>query len=323
VDEYGQRHESGHHYKIDYWEVLNEVDYEHSMSPETYTRLYDAIVEAIRRVDPEIKFVGLALAGTSPTGTIDTARYFEHFLNRTNHKPGIPLDMISYHFYAVPSADQPTEALQFTFFEQADHFLRMTQYIEKIRERLSPTTQTTINEIGSIAATDFDQGKPGYVFKPLPNFYWNLSAATFAYVFSGLARLGIEVAGESQLVGYPTQYPSVSMLDWTTGQPNARYWVLKLLHDNFGPGDALVETQASIPYVHAQAFVTRDGKQKILLLNKRDRSFELDLAGADGGEMRYVDQTTAFGPPATSKISGNPIPLRGFAVAVVTLPGKP
>ena len=26
TDEFGKRHESGHHYKIDYWEVLNEVD---------------------------------------------------------------------------------------------------------------------------------------------------------------------------------------------------------------------------------------------------------------------------------------------------------
>src|SRR5208283_437925 len=51
TDEYGKRHESGHHYKIDYWEVLNEVDYEHQMTPETYTHVYDAIVTAVHRVD--------------------------------------------------------------------------------------------------------------------------------------------------------------------------------------------------------------------------------------------------------------------------------
>ena len=38
TDEFGKRHESGHHYKIDYWEVLNEVDGEHHMSPQFYTR---------------------------------------------------------------------------------------------------------------------------------------------------------------------------------------------------------------------------------------------------------------------------------------------
>ena len=55
-------------------------------------------------------------------------------------------------------------------------------------------------------------------------------------------RLQIDILGESQLIGYPTQYPSVSMMDWTKNQPNARYWVLKLIKDSFHPGDKLVET---------------------------------------------------------------------------------
>lgn len=31
-DENGVWHESGHHYHVEYWEVLNEVDFEHSMT---------------------------------------------------------------------------------------------------------------------------------------------------------------------------------------------------------------------------------------------------------------------------------------------------
>jgi hypothetical protein len=34
-----RRHESGYHYKFPVWEVLNEVDYEHKMTPEQYTTL--------------------------------------------------------------------------------------------------------------------------------------------------------------------------------------------------------------------------------------------------------------------------------------------
>ena len=37
TDEFGKRHESGHHYKIDYWEVLNEINGEHQMTPQMYT----------------------------------------------------------------------------------------------------------------------------------------------------------------------------------------------------------------------------------------------------------------------------------------------
>src|SRR5581483_4147027 len=133
TDEYGKRHESGHHFKIDYWEVLNEVDFEHNMTPEQYTARYDAIVSAIRKVAPKTKFVGLALAMPS-----DNPRMFEYFLNPKNHKPGIPLDMISYHFYASPTADETPEIQQYTFFGQADRFIATVRYIEEIRKRLSP-----------------------------------------------------------------------------------------------------------------------------------------------------------------------------------------
>ncbi|HEY7306794.1 MAG TPA: glycosyl hydrolase family 39, partial [Bryobacteraceae bacterium] len=148
-DELGNRHRSVHHFKVDYWEVLNEVDFEHNMTAEQYTARYDAIVSAIRKVAPQMKFVGLALAMPS-----DHPEMFEYFLDHRHHKPGIPLDMISYHFYASPSADQTPEIQQFTFFDQADRFLATVRYIEAIRERLSPATRTTVNEIGSISADD-------------------------------------------------------------------------------------------------------------------------------------------------------------------------
>ncbi len=315
TDEFGKRHDSGYHYKIPYWEILNEVDFEHNMTPETYTRVYDAVAEAIRRVDPQMKFVGLALAAPSKE-----PRYFEYFLNSRNHRPGIPLDMISYHFYANPGPDQSMEVQPFTVFEQADHFLDVARYIEAIRQRLSPETRTTINEIGIISGSDWGQDQPGHVTKPFPNAYWNLSGAMFAYVFVDLAKLGIDIAGESQLVGYPTQFPSVTMVDWNTGQPNARYWVLKLLHDNFAPGDKMLESDSGSGFVAAQAFETRDGRRKILFINKRDRTFELTIAGAAGAQVEVVDQSTAFQPPASSRLSGDQLTLHGLAVAVVTLP---
>jgi hypothetical protein len=308
TDEYGKRHESGHHYNIDYWEVLNEVSHEHHMTPETYTRIYDAVVTAIRRVQPQMKFVGLALGGDEP-------QYFEYFLNPKNHKPGIPLDMVSYHFYAHPTADQSPEVQQYTFFDQADGFLQRVRYVESIRQRLSPKTGTALDELGCIAAKDNAVPR-----KPIPNSYWNLCGGMFAYLYGNLAGLGIDVANESQLYGFPGDFPSVSMVDWNTGQPNARYWVLKLLHDNFGPGDKLVETRSASPYVYAQGFMTRDGKRKLLLVNKRDRNFDVSIAGSNGAEMTYVDQTTGFQPPAMADLNADQTTLRGFAVAVVTLP---
>jgi len=308
-DEYGVEHQSGHHYKIDYWEVFNEVDFEHSMAPQQYTDRYDAVVEALQRVAPQMKFAGLALA--APSREPD---YFEYFLNHAHHKPGIPLDMITYHFYATPSADQTAEIQPYTFFDQADHFLDTVRYVESIRQRLSPQTQTDINELGSIAADDNRSGP-----RVIPNSYWTLSGALYAYVYAELAALGIEYAGESQLVGYPTQFPSVSMVDWTTGQPNARYWVLKLLHDNFGPGDKLVDTHINNSYVYARGMVTRDGRHKVLLVNKRDRTFVVSVPGAAAGYSDVVDQQTGSQPPVGSQLPSDEVTLGGLAVAVVTL----
>ena len=117
TDEYGKRHESGHHFQIPYWEVLNEPDLEHNTTPQQYTARYDAIVAAIHKVSPATKFVGVSLA--FPSGHPEM---FEYFLNPKNHKRGTPLDMISYHFYAVPIADQTPEIQQHTFFRTGGRF---------------------------------------------------------------------------------------------------------------------------------------------------------------------------------------------------------
>lgn len=320
TDESGKRHESGYHYSIPYWEVLNEVDFEHHISPETYTHLYDEVVLAMKKVQPETKFVGLALAmETNP-------KYFEYFLDHKNHKPGVPLDFISYHFYAAPTLDETPEIEQFTYFAQADGFLKTVRYIEAIRKRLSPETKTTVDELGVISADDQAQGEPGHVSKPVPDSYWNLAGAMYAYLFGQLTELGVEVAGESQLVGFPTQFPSVSMVDWKDGKPNARFWVLKLLHDNFGPGDKVVEIapaptgSADNPYLYSLAFLTRAGKKRILLVNKRNRRFDIALPGAKGGRVEYVDQTTGFRPPSTANLSSEMVSLAGYSVAVLNVP---
>lgn len=311
TDEYGKRHESGHHYKIDYWEVLNEVDFEHKMTPEQYTLCYDAIVGAIRRVAPSMQFVAVALAMPG-----DNPRMFEYFLNPKNHKPGSPINYISYHFYASPAPDESPEVQQYTFFDQADGFISTVRYIEAIRKHLASGVATDVDEIGSIAANDNEKETSARTAQRLPDSYWNLSGATYAYVFGKLNELGIEVAGESQLVGYPTQFPSVTMLNWNTGAPNARFRVLQLLKDNFGPGEKIVKTSSASPYVYALGFVARNGQHKLLLVNKRNRDIQITLP-QPAKSIHFVDQTTKGAPPGSEQVGGRGIQLHGYEVAVV------
>jgi hypothetical protein len=313
TDENGNRHESNHHFDIDYWEVLNEPDLEHTTTPQQYTMRYDAIVSAIRRVQPRMKFVGMALADTA-----NRPDYFEYFFDSKNHKPGIPLDMMSYHFYAQPAADQPSETWQYTVADQSLRFVETVKYIEIIRKRLAPHTSTTVDELGVILPQDVLQGKPDYAFKPFPDFYWNLCAAQYALLYGELAKLGIQGVGSSALMQRPGFFPSVSMMDWTNGKPNARYWGLKLIRDNFGPGDKIVSAVGT-PTVYLFGVVTPEGKKKLLFANLRNRVVQLSVAGVSGAREEYVDQTTGYSQPGSNRINSDVVRLQGLAVAVLTL----
>ena len=308
TDENGARHESGYHYRLPYWEVLNEVDFEHNMTPEQYTERYDAIVSAIHAVSPETKFVALALAAPS-----DEPRMFEYFLDAKHHRPGIPIDFISYHFYATPEAGENAETWQYTFFDQEAGFLHTVRYVEEIRKRLSPETRTDLDELGVILPGD--NGPNDKV--PPPKIYWNLAGALYADLFINLTRLEIDVIGESQLIGYPTQFPSVSMMDWTNDRPNARFWVLKLIKDNFQAGDKLVETSLSSSDISAQAFVTAAGR-KLLLVNKRNRTVEITLPDAGAVHAVTVDEQSGDGPARSLAVSGGKIEIQPFAVTVAS-----
>jgi hypothetical protein len=317
TDENGKQHSSGYHYSFPIWEVLNEVEFEHKTTPEQYTSRYDAIVSAIHKVSPETKFMGLALADPSAD-----PRYFEYFLNPANHKPGIPLDYISYHFYASPSADQDINDWQFTFFDQADRFLATVRYIDAIRQRLSPQTKTDTDELGVILTSGEAEIADGKAHPDqIPNLYWNAAGALYAYLYSTLAKQGIDVIGESQLVGYPSQFPSVTMIDWKNGKPNARYWVLSLLKDNFHAGDKLVETTVSSHSgIAAQGFVTPTGK-KLLLINKRKRVIDVTLPdGAQNANLSMVDEASGEGAARSSKQEGTHLDLAPFGVVVVSFP---
>lgn len=310
TDELGKYHESGHRLTIPYWEVLNEPELEHGTTPAQYTRRYDTIVNAIRKVSPKTKFIGMAAV------TYWNPEFFEYFLDPRNHVPGTPLDMISYHFYAGADPEIGFENYQYTYFEKADAFLNCVRYIETIRKRLAPEVKTAINELGTFVSEEMRS-------QPIPESYWNLSASVYAYLFIELSKLGIDIIGQSQLVGYPGQFPDVSMMNWENGRPNARYWVLKLLIDHFAPGDSLVETTTGFmtpsAYV-AQAFLTQTGK-KVLFLNKRDKKLEIKVPSSlRGGVLHVVDGVSGEDGPRRVRIESDRLELGPFAVAVAEVP---
>lgn len=315
TDENGKWHESGHHYKFAYWEVLNEIDFEHHWTPEMYTKFYDAVTAAMLKVDPDLKFMAVASASPRTHGAM-----YEYFLNPANHAPGTHLDFLTYHFYASPPESEPFSAMQYTFFDQADGFLATARYIEQIKHRLSPSTKTDWNELGVILPEDAKSNRiPGYKAKPEPEGYWNLAAAMYAYLYIEAAKMSVDVVGESQLVGYPTQYPSVSMMNYNTAKPNPRFWVLKLLKENLGPGDRLVETVERNRDLAVQAFETSKGK-KLLVVNKRSKPQELELPkDISGKSISFVAPSTGDGPAGRKQVQGRILQLEPYEVAVLSV----
>lgn len=268
--------------------------------------------------------------------------WFRYFLNHSNHAPDIPLDMISYHFYA--GGNSRTNPLDWEpFFSQLDTFTFQVEQIEEIRKMLSPSTQTTIDELGVILPDDNTPGAPQF-----PPVYWNAAAALYAYAWAKISRMRIDVVGHSQLVGqflassmssfvlsrvgYPElpelqlqpQYPSVALLNWTTGEGTAKYWTSKLLIDTVDiDHDQAVVTQttdAGGQNVFSQAFVGVNGRRWVLLINKRYASVDVFLPGSTGGRMQIVNEASGFGPATEVTLTLSTITLSPFAVAVVHMP---
>lgn len=322
TDEHGVRHESGHRYRFAYWEVLCEPDLNHRMAPETYTRLYDAVVERLRPLDPEMKFVGLSLSHVH-----HEPEYWWSFLDPARHAEGIPLDAFSYHFYASPEIVNPFGAegnapfahWRDVFFAQADAFLDQVRLVDSIRRRLAPDCRTFINELGSY---------PADVMNPapeIPDEYWALSASVQSYLWSELVGLGIDLVGIAEFMDYPSMIPGTTLIDWETGEPNTRYQALALLLRHFGPGDALVETTTGFPgfpdpRIYARAFETSGGHRKLLVVNRTPAPVTVAIEGDAPLDVEQVGVSTGADAATRSAAPTGPTVVDGYGVAVLTWP---
>jgi hypothetical protein len=110
------------------------------------------------------------------------------------------------------------------------------------------------------------------------------------------------------------------MVDWNNGKPNARFWALKMLKDNFSPGDKVVEVEYDNSSAAIFAVVTKEGKRRVLIVNERNHDLQISIAGLKGAELEIVDQTTAFDPPAHATAPSDTLKIGGLAVAVAKLP---
>eukprot|EP01043_Picozoa_sp_COSAG02_P046987 COSAG02_NODE_4455_length_5341_cov_2.211560_1_plen_494_part_00 len=339
----GKHYDSGFHYDIPYFMFGNEMEYK--QTPEVFTQQSDAVNTAVAAVSPNTKFIGLGLAGVNKSYEGSNYSYFKYFLNQTNHAASAPVsEAIDYHYYASPS-NRTNVSCYTAIFAQADGFIERVRAVEAVRRRLSPSTKTYLKELGVIAPGD------PFSMTPLPDLFWSASAAYWVYLYSQLALLKIDVASMSQLVGglhdqgkdglgHGANYASVTMLDWVTGKPNARYYALRMLVHAFGSrAKRLVQTNldhgthssAVTGGVYAQAFevTEHDGsKQKKLLLVNKDLepSARVRLCSREADScfrcMESIDGRNPWRAPVAVPLGTNAtISMGPFAVAILTNSG--
>ena len=115
------------------------------------------------------------------------------------------------------------------------------------------------------------------------------------------------------------------MLNWTTGEGTAKYWVSKLLINTTDiDNDQAVITRSSDvgeQNLFSQAFVTKNNRRWILIVNKRFADINVVLTGCTGGIMQLINEASGFGPAIQTTLASDQILLSPFAVAVVHMPG--
>jgi len=95
--------------------------------------------------------------------------------------------------------------------------------------------------------------------------------------------------------------------------------VLQLLHDNFGPGDSIAKVNLASHQVVASAYIDPQGRRKLLLINKSQRSADLRCDQCSGATEFNVDGTSPQSI-AESKVPDKTVHLEGLSVMVVRLP---
>ncbi len=134
------------------------------------------------------------------------------------------------------------------------------------------------------------------------------------------------------MLGYPElsqlqlqpQFPSVALLNWTTGEGSAKYWTSKLLIETVDiDNDQAVITQTTDiggQNISCQAFVGKNDRRWVLIINKRYYNIDISLPGCTGGQMQIINEASGFGPATVVTLTSNTITLTPYAIAVIHMP---
>jgi hypothetical protein len=366
MDECDHWHPSDLHYQWQLLSILNED--EHFVTPDdgtAYATCYDAIVAAVATINPDITPVGpeIAQPGIHSHDDVWRLNMIKHFLDPNNHANKIAPPVASYHW--LVNFDNGSLTRPFLSWDRA-----LAGAVDELERAKANTTEMVLNEYipyvldwcsdhgASTSGVSFNGGGtcPDWQSPKTaggdPNlahakgiginrntWSWNAAAASFAYIFGTLAELGYKYVGIDQLVSgtWPDNQPEVAMIDWQTGQPNAKYFVARLLATTVGvrANKTIFVSTASwtrkgkrsdrVESIYSLAYQVDGGARGVLLVNKESTAVDVHLRGfEDAGLVSVVEVDVGAAEPGFQLMKerrvgqDGEISLGPLAVAIVS-----
>jgi len=372
TDACGHHHPSGLYYNWTIVSILNEN--EHSTGGERYTRCWDAIRVAVEKVNPSITLEGpetvfygpgdyshyfidpknhndgrapdivsnhaFWVAGDGPYG--DGAGY-EAFITGVDHLVETLVDPL----VAVRDAVAPkTELVLNEWIPSVTDWCNTTDaatLFAKHKHNLTHPLLTSPPPHGRVGVDggtcpDWSDPRSAGVGINRATLGWSASAAQFAYGVGQLALHGkYKYVGNDDLACgvWPDNEPSVSGMDWKTGELNAKAYVMKMLAEALGAGPkaflpaTLKFTNASVATLpnatlYAQPYVLQTGAKTrgLMLVNKLHLPQVAVLQGVPlpttALVLEGVGPEPGFAPPVERSVGADGVLHLGpFAVALV------
>jgi len=159
---------------------------------------------------------------------------------------------------------------------------------------------------------------------------WNAAAASFAYGFARLAERGWKYVGNDQLIGgtYPDNEAGVAALDWKTGEPNAKYWVVRMLATQLGAGRKTLHSSVvsstgtnDTDALHVLPMDVAERGRYVLMVSKVETPLTVILGGAASSLATVLAGTgpePGFAPPEAVRLGADgALTLGAYGVALV------
>ena len=315
-------------YKITYWGIYNEPSINNHLDAAHYTKMYNALVPAMKTVDSSIKLVGLELC----CGSEDWALTFASNVTA-------PVDLVAAHYYS--SCNQKDTDVM--LLDTVPGFAASAQTIRTNLATNPALANIPLWVTENNVNADYDAGNNMSACNPGQTFVTDLrgSSPFFAgwrpYVFSQLGKAGVQAL-------YHWDYDADKQfgeVDYSSGALQLSYWVDYWLGQTFpaAAGSQLLQYSATDDgELETLPVINSDGSVVILVANHAvnapsdnngpgsPRSVLVDVSALgtfSSGSLLTIDKSTnvSSGPVAAAMTPAAQmtITLDGYGAAFLTL----